>query len=69
MVNNTPRPISNDSAAVIERQRIQDTAEAMLRTVLMKIFQVAGESLEAIPPVQYEFTITSARQADDSSCG
>lgn len=23
VVNNTPRPISNDSAAVIERQRIQ----------------------------------------------
>jgi hypothetical protein len=87
VVNNTPRPISNDSAAVIERQRIQvglyflytpsvtklaslsllsqqsriclflaqDTAEGMLRGVLLKIFEVAGESLDHIPPVMYEF--------------
>ena len=65
VVNNTPRPISNDSAAVIERQRVQDTAEGMLRTVLLKVFDVAGESLDHIPPVMYEFEITSTRQADD----
>jgi hypothetical protein len=40
VVNNTPRPISNDSAAVIERQRLQvslhgaDKQEALLCTVL-----------------------------------
>eukprot|EP00977_Amphora_coffeiformis_P004429 scaffold945_cov170-Amphora_coffeaeformis.AAC.9 len=66
VVNNTPRPISNDSAAVIERQRIQDTAEGMLRTVLLKIFEVAGESLDHIPPVMYDWAChTSTGQADD----
>ena len=45
----------------------QDTAEGMLRTVLHKIFEVAGESLDHIPPVMYEFSldVTSAQQADD----
>lgn len=43
----------------------QDTAEGMLRTVLFKIFEVAGESMDHIPPVMYEFEITSARRADD----
>jgi hypothetical protein len=101
VVNNTPRPISNDSAAVMERQRIQvrsltslssptatflffsshicchtniyvtmittwqDTAEGMLRVVLFKIFEVAGESLDHIPPVMYEWSLATARQADD----
>lgn len=37
----------------------------MLRSVLMKIFQVAGESLEHIPPVMYDWSCSSARQADD----
>jgi hypothetical protein len=45
VVNNTPRPLGNDSAAVIERQRLQDTAETMLRTALAKIFELAGGSL------------------------
>jgi hypothetical protein len=45
VVNNTPRPLGNDSAAVIERQRLQDTGETMLRTALAKIFELAGGSL------------------------
>lgn len=61
VVNNTPRPIGNDSAAVIERQRIQDTAEGMLRTVLMTLFQLAGESLDHVPPVMFEFVRTLTR--------
>mmetsp|Transcript_21245 Transcript_21245/g.27432 ORF Transcript_21245/g.27432 Transcript_21245/m.27432 type:complete len:219 (+) Transcript_21245:113-769(+) len=65
IVNNTPRPISNDSASVIERQRIQDTAEGMLRTALMKIFEIAGASLDHVPPVNYDFEIATAKKADD----
>ena len=45
VVNNTPRPLGNDSAAVIERQRIQDLAEVMLRSVLSKVFELVNESL------------------------
>lgn len=65
VVNNTPRPLNNDSAAVIERQRIQDTAERMLRAVLAKVFEIAGGSIEHVPPVMYEFEIHSAKRADD----
>merc|ERR1719384_714722 len=39
VVNNTPRPVNDDKASIMERQRIQDTAEAMLRSVFMKIFE------------------------------
>jgi hypothetical protein len=74
VVNNTPRPVSDDSAAVIERQRIQvrmkvslcqndwpqshhalslylqDTAEGMLRSVLTKVYEIAGSSIDHVPP-------------------
>lgn len=60
VVNNTPRPINNDSASVIERQRIQDTAEGMLRAVLFKIFDIVGGTMNHIPPVQYDFEIISS---------
>ena len=65
VVNNTPRPISNDSAAVIERQRLQDTAEGMLRSALYKIFEIGGGSIDHIPPVMYEFDISCSKQVDD----
>lgn len=96
MVNNTPRPVSDDKAAVIERQRIQvglersvasvysamdlcvwlvantcqfvtqqDTAEAMLRSVLEKIFEAAGSSIDHVPPVMYEFEIDCSKKVDD----
>lgn len=65
VVNNTPRPVSDDSAAVIERQRIQDTAEGMLRSVLVKIFEIAGGSIDHVPPVMYEFEINSSKKVDD----
>jgi hypothetical protein len=35
VVNNTPRPISNDSAAVIERQRIQVCRHVVLSVVYL----------------------------------
>eukprot|EP00934_Nitzschia_sp_Nitz4_P003491 Nitzschia sp. Nitz4//scaffold114_size70088//23058//24071//NITZ4_005974-RA/size70088-augustus-gene-0.3-mRNA-1//1//CDS//3329533414//3481//frame0 len=65
VVNNTPRPMSDDSAAVMERQRIQDTAEEMLRSVLNKIFDLAGSSTDHVPPVMYEFDIQSSKKVDD----
>ena len=65
VVNNTPRPISNDSASVIERQRIQDTAEGMLRSVLCHVFEIAGGPIDHVPPVQYEFEISCSKRMDD----
>ena len=98
VVNNTPRPMGEDEASVIERQRIQvrprpsaschnvfqqwmqsskwkkivvsifytfafewlnhvfplncqDTAEGMLKAVLLKVFELAGSETDHIPPV------------------
>ena len=66
VVNTTPRPVSDDTASVMERQRIQDTAERMLKAALLKIFDGAGESLDHLPPVMYEFEIkNSSKRADD----
>lgn len=65
VVDNTPRPISNDSTAVIERQRIQDTAEGMLRTALLQVFEIASGSIDHVPPVMYEFDISASKRHDD----
>lgn len=65
VVNNTPRPMGEDEASVIERQRIQDTAEGMLKAVLSKVFDLAGSETDHIPPVMYDFEISTAKKADD----
>lgn len=65
VVNNTPRPMGEDEASVIERQRIQDTAEGMLKAVLLKVFELAGSETDHIPPVMYDFEISNAKKADD----
>lgn len=65
VVNNTPRPVNDDSASVIERQRIQDTAEGMLRSVLLKIFEISGGDMDHVPPVMYEFEIYCTKRMDD----
>lgn len=65
VVNNTPRPVNDDSASVIERQRIQDTAEGMLKAVMLKIFDYAGSEIDHIPPVMYDFEIGMTKKADD----
>lgn len=65
VVNNTPRPISDDSAAVIERQRIQDTAQGMLSSVLFRVMEIAGGPIDHVPPVIYEFEINCAKRPDD----
>ena len=65
VVNNTPRPMGEDEASVIERQRIQDTAEGMLKSVLLKVFDLAGENIDHIPPVMYDFEIINSKRADD----
>jgi hypothetical protein len=74
VVNNTPKPLKNDSASILERQRIQDTAEAMIRTTMLKVFQYASgvddddsevANLDHIPPSMYEFEITCTKKKDD----
>lgn len=73
VVNNTPRPVDDDSASKMERQRLQDTAEAMLKSVFLKIFQFASGVddrshvgyLDHIPPTMYEFEIRSTKKAND----
>lgn len=62
VVNNTPRPITDDSAAVMERQRIQDTALGMVHASLSRIFEVAGGDISHVPPVMYEFEIQSSKR-------
>jgi hypothetical protein len=57
--------MSDNSAAVIERQRLQDTAEGMLRSVLIKVFEIAGGDIQHIPPVMYEFEIFSSKRVDE----
>lgn len=77
IVNNTPRPLNDDSASVVERQRIQDTTEAMVRSALLKVFLYASGlddgktsnsefgNLDHIPPTMYEFEIRCSKKADD----
>ena len=43
----------------------QDTSEGMLRSVLVKIFEVAGNSIDHVPPVMYEFEISCSKKVDD----
>jgi hypothetical protein len=43
---------------------MQDTAEGMLRSVLVNIFEIAGGPIDHIPPVQYEFDISCSKRAD-----
>lgn len=48
VVNNTPRPVNDDKASIMERQRIQDTAEVMLRSVFTKIYEYASGAEEIV---------------------
>ena len=57
LVNSTPRPVNDDTASVIERQRIQDTAETIIRDAILKIFANASAGIDHVPPVMYEFQI------------
>jgi len=65
VVNNTPRPVNDDSASVIERKRIQDTAEGMLKGAMIKVFEIVGGAIDHIPPVMYEFEIACTKRVDD----
>jgi len=40
-------------------------AEGMLRSVLVKIFEIAGSSIDHVPPVMYEFDIARSKKVDD----
>lgn len=48
VVNNTPRPVNDDHASIMERQRIQDTAEAMIRSVFMKLYDCASGATDSV---------------------
>lgn len=37
----------------------------MLGSVLFKVYEIAGGSIDHVPPVQYEFEIFSTQKADD----
>ena len=63
-MNNTPRPVNNDSASVIERQRMQEMAEGMLREAMLKVFEISGRDIDHIPPVMYEFEMDSVKRVD-----
>ncbi|KAL3805522.1 hypothetical protein ACHAWO_000660 [Cyclotella atomus] len=65
VVNNTPRPMGGDEASVIERQRIQDTAEGMLKAALFRVFELAGNEIVHIPSVMYDFDINNTKNPDD----
>jgi len=40
-------------------------AESMLRSVLNKIFEIVGGPIDHVPPVMYEFEISSSKRPDD----
>ena len=65
VVNNTPRPVGEDLASVIERQRMQDTAERLLKSALLKVFEITGGDIDHVPPVMFEFDISCSKRADD----
>ena len=66
VVNNTPRPLLDDSASILERQRLQDMAEGMLRAALMRIFDLANSpDMDHIPPVLYDFDISCSKKVED----
>jgi hypothetical protein len=37
----------------------------MIRSVLIKIFEIAGNSIDHVPPVMYEFEIECSKKVDD----
>ena len=37
----------------------------MLRSVLVKAYEIAGSSIDHVPPVMYEFEINCSKKVDD----
>lgn len=37
----------------------------MLRSVLVKVYEIAGASIDHVPPVMYEFEISCSKKVDD----
>lgn len=70
VVNNTPRPVNDDSASVMERQRIQHTSEEMLKSVMFKIFECVsggGGSVNSSPSGSGGIGGSMGNQDDDIS--
>lgn len=64
--SNTP-PAPPPANIMMERQRLQDTAEQMLKSCLQKIFDCASESIDHIPPIMYEFEIHSITKSNNNN--
>ena len=60
LVNSTPRPVNDDGASVVERHRIQSTAEVALKRSMAQIHLFAAE-IDHVPPVMYEFSISAGK--------
>ena len=43
----------------------KDTAEGMLRSVLVKSYEIASSCIDHVPPVMYEFEINCSKKIDD----
>jgi len=37
----------------------------MIKAVLLRVFEFAGSETDHVPPVMYDFEISSAKKADD----
>jgi autophagy-related protein 101 len=61
LVNSTPRPVNDDSASIIERQRIQSNTEDTLRQCMVRIFAAAAD-ISNVPPVMYEFSVSAVKK-------
>mmetsp|Transcript_14755 Transcript_14755/g.44418 ORF Transcript_14755/g.44418 Transcript_14755/m.44418 type:complete len:205 (+) Transcript_14755:268-882(+) len=62
LISVTPRPMGDDTASVIERQRQAQQADAMLQARIMQVFSLANGHFDHLPPVHYEFEISCGRK-------
>ena len=57
--------LKTEQSFIISTFAIQDTADEMLRSILVKVYEIAGSSIDHVPPVMYEFEIDCSKKVDD----
>ena len=57
--------MKTEQSFIISTFAIQDTADEMLRSILVKVYEIAGSSIDHVPPVMYEFEIDCSKKVDD----
>ena len=57
LVDHTPQATSDDTASSLERARLKDEGEALLRQRISDVFEAVGASTDHVPPVMYEFQL------------